>query len=391
LTEAGWQNWSGRVRTTPARLARPRDAADLAEAVRAAAGDGLAVKAVGATHSHSPVAATDGLLVDTSALSGLVSVDTRAMTATVGAGSLINSLGDDLLSAGVGLMNQGDIDVQSVAGACATATHGTGRALQNLSAAVVGAQLVTASGQLVSCSSTEHPDLWAVARTSLGAVGVLTEVTLAVRPAYRLHERLWREDTDAVLAHLDELVAATRHFELFWFGDGDWCACKSLDETDEAPGPVEGRRHERVDWSHRIFPSVRDERHTEMEYAVPAEAGPECFGEIRRLVLDHFAHVAWPVEYRTLAADDVWMSPAQGRDTVTISVHHDPPPADDRRYYRAAEEIFAAYDGRPHWGKVHFRPTQELARLHPCWEQWWAGRDSWDPDGRFLPADLTSS
>jgi len=391
LSQIGWQNWSGRVLTTPARLAQPHDAAELAEVVRAAAGDGLSIKAVGATHSHSPVATTDGLLVDTSGLAGLVSVDTGAMTATVGAGSLISSLGDDLLSAGVGLVNQGDIDVQSVAGACATATHGTGHALQSMSAALVGAQLVSGTGEVVSCSAGENPDLWAVARTSLGAVGLLTEVTLAVRPAYRLHERLWRQDTEAVLAQLDELVAATRHFEFFWFGAGDWCACKSLAETDEAPGPIEGRRHERVDWSHRIFPSLRDERHTEMEYAVPAEAGPECFGEIRRMLLDRFAEVAWPVEYRTLAKDDVWMSPAYGRETVTISVHHDPPPADDRRFFGAAEEVFAAYDGRPHWGKVHFRPPQELARLHTCWDQWWAVRDSWDPEGRFLPALFTST
>jgi FAD/FMN-containing dehydrogenase len=133
-----------------------------------------------------------------------------------------------------------------------------------------------------------------------------------------------------------------------------------------------------------VFPSERHDLHTEMEYAVPAEAGPACFDEVRRLVLDEFADVGWPLEYRTLAADDVWLSPAFHRPTVTISVHHDPPPADDRALFHAAEAVFRRYDGRPHWGKVHFRSAGELAGLYPRWDDWWRVRDECDPGGVFL-------
>ena len=345
---------------------------------------GAEVRVVGAAHSHSPVAATSGLLLDLSSLGGVRAVDPEAPTATICAGARICDVGDDLLAAGMGLLNQGDIDKQAIGGAVATGTHGTGATLTNFSATVEGAVVLTAAGEAVPCSAEERPDLFELGRLSLGAAGVVVDLTLRVAPAYRLHERLWREETATVMARLDELVAATRHFELFWFPDGDWCACKALDPTDAPPGPVAGERHQRVDWSHRVFPSERHDLHTEMEYAVPAEAGPACFDEIRRLVLDEFPDVGWPLEYRTLASDDVWLSPAFGRPTVTISVHHDPPPADDEPLFRAAESIFARYDGRPHWGKVHFRSGDELAGLYPRWDDWWRVRDEWDPTGVFL-------
>jgi FAD/FMN-containing dehydrogenase len=126
-----------------------------------------------------------------------------------------------------------------------------------------------------------------------------------------------------------------------------------------------------------------------MEYAIPAEQGPACFAELRVMIQHQFPQLTWPLEYRTLAADDLWLSPASHRPTVTISAHQDIT-LDDRPLFEACEAIFRHYDGRPHWGKVHYRTGDELAQMYPQYHQWWAVRDQVDPDGVFLTADLAA-
>jgi FAD/FMN-containing dehydrogenase len=120
-----------------------------------------------------------------------------------------------------------------------------------------------------------------------------------------------------------------------------------------------------------------------MEYSVPATEAPICMHAIRDLIRKHFAGLKWPVEYRTLAADDVWLSTAYERPTVTISVHQDVN-EDDEPYFRACEEIFKAFSGRPHWGKVQYLDGAALAARHPRWADWWNARDAVDPAQMFL-------
>ncbi len=404
-----WSNWSGRQQAKPTRITRPTEESELVAAVGLAAERGWTIRAVGASHSHSRVAAPDGLLVETDGWQGLVSVDDGAdgrRTATVRAGSRLWQLGEPLHHSGVGLLNQGDIDRQSVAGAVSTGTHGTGPTVGSFSTMVDGVRLVTAGGEVVDCDADREPDLYHLAQLSLGGVGLLSEVRLAVRPRYRLHERQWIAAPDEVLPDIDRLVAATRHFEFFWVPGRDLCACKSLDElpsSETEPGPAsmagDGRsgepipepeqlsKRERIGWSHQIFPSVRDDRHTEMEYSVPAADGPACFAELREMIGTRFPDLVWPLEYRTVAADDVSISTANGRPTVTISAHQDIG-EDDRALFEACEEIFRSYDGRPHWGKVHYLNGSELAELYPGYRRWWELRDRYDPDGLFVTEDL---
>lgn len=384
---AHWQNWSGRQTANPAEVARPVSEDDLVAAVGLAAERGVPLRAVGASHSHSRVAVTDGVLVETDHWQGLVSVDSENRRATIRSGTRIFQLGPLLFEHGLALRNQGDIDKQSIAGATATGTHGTGPTLQNFSAAVVDVRLVGANGTLLDLSPADP--LFAAARQGLGAFGLISEVTLGLRDAYRLHERLWSEAPDDVFARIDELIAATRHFEFFWVPEKDVCACKSLDETEAPPDPMEDNKLERIGWSHEIISSIRDDRHTEMEYSLPAEAGPACFGEIRRLIQSEFTDLEWPVEYRTLAPDDGWISTTAGQPTVTISVHQDIA-LDDRPLFQACEQVFLDFGGRPHWGKVHYRSGDDLAALYPRWTQWWDLRDVVDPEGVFLTPYLES-
>lgn len=382
-----WSNWSGKQCSTPEQVYKPTTEPELVQAVADAAAAGLPLRAVGASHSHSRVAATDGVLVELDGWQGVVATDVDAMTASVRSGTRIFQLGEPLHQAGMALVNQGDIDKQSVAGATATGTHGTGPKLQNMSNAVQAIRLVLASGELVDCTPETTPELFQVARHSLGAVGLVTEVTLGLRPSYRLHETMWIEGPEPIFERIDELVAATRHFEFFWMPDGDFCAAKTLAETELTE--LEGVKHQRVGWSHEIISSIRDDLHTEMEYAVPAKHGPACFLELRAMIQQDFADLTWPLEYRTLRSDDLWISAATGRETVTISVHQDIA-LDDAPLFAAAEAVFKRYDGRPHWGKAHNRSGAELADMYPKYAEWWRVRDAHDPDGLFVTPYLAS-
>jgi FAD/FMN-containing dehydrogenase len=391
---ATWMNWSSSARALDADLRFVRSVDDLQATIVEAASQGRHVRTAGAGHSHFPLVPTDGVIVDLSGLNGVTEVrdaDGPAPVAVVRAGTPIAALGRPLHDAGVALANQGDIDRQTIAGATATGTHGTGRTLPNLSASVVGLSVVTADGELVrlAADAGDRADTFAAARLGLGAFGVVTEVELAVVPAYRLAERAWRLTYDEVRTRTVPSAAEHRHFEFFWYPRGDLAVAKAIDITDapaEYPVAPEGRR---VAWSYEVLPNHRPHLHTEMEFAVPIESSLECLDEIRALLVDVFTDVRWPVEYRTVAADDVWLSQADGRDVATISVHEGVD-TDPSAYFAACEAVFRRYDGRPHWGKVHGFDAEDLRNAHPRWDDWWRRRDGIDPDGVFLNDVLAS-
>lgn len=384
-----WHNWSGRLEAHPERVVFARSEGELSALARQAAAAGSTVRAAGAGHSHAPLVPCDGVVVDTSALAGVVGVDTAAQTARVRAGTPIHALGAALHAVGLALVNQGDIDRQAIAGACATGTHGTGATLRNLSAAVTGLRLVLASGDVVECSADQNAELWQAARLHLGAFGIVTELTLQLRGAYRLAERGWVAALDDLLPQVPELTAQARHFEFFWYPQDDRAVAKRIDETTADPVYPLADEGARVGWSYEVLPNHRPHRHTEMEYSVPAELGLDCLAALRTMIRRQFPELRWPVEYRTLAADDVWLSTAHQRETVTISVHQDIR-EDDEPYFRACEAIFLEFGGRPHWGKVHYLDGAALAARHPRWQAWWDARNGADPDGVFLNKFLRS-
>ena len=383
--DAEWRNWSGSVRCHPRRFEAPRSEAEVADLVRRAGRDGLAVRVVGTGHSFTPLCASDGVLVSLDGLTGIISVDRDAREATVWGGTTIHDLGPLLRAHGLAMETMGDIDRQTIAGAVSTGTHGTGRDFGSISTQVSGLVLVTAAGATVECSPTREPELFACARVALGALGVITRVRLRLWPAYRLHEKRWDWPVSRALTALPRMIGDNHHFEFFWNPQRDECAMKALNPTHRARGePAPG---ERIDWSDRIFPSERTFPFNEMEFAVPAAAGPECFREIRALMRERHPDVAWPVEYRTLAPDDIPLSPASGRDTVTISVHQ-AAALPFERFFGDVEAIFRSHEGRPHWGKIHTHGAAELARLYPAWTRFTAIRSRLDPGGRFLNAHL---
>ncbi len=409
-----WTNWSGSVTCTPQMLAKPSSEGELCNLIGQANHDHATVRVVGTGHSFMPLCATDGLLLSLDNLQGIV--DTSSPTTdgevTLWAGTKLHQLGDLLWARGLSLANMGDIDRQALAGAVSTGTHGTGRTLGNLATQVVKLRLITANGEILECSPTQEAAIFNAAQVSLGALGVLSQVTLRCLPAYHLHERTWVAPFDECLAGLDEQIQTNRHFEFFWAPQDDACAMKALNPVaGDAPPPdllgiepgVDGVARkggvpltgrlpryigdDRLDRNYRIFPSERNLKFNEIEFAVPATNGPDCLWELRQLMQQRYPEVVWPIEYRTLAADDIWLSPAYGRATVTISLHQ----AAELPYnpfFTDAEAIFRNHQGRPHWGKIHTHTAQELRGLYPQWDNFQQIRTQLDPHGRFLNPHL---
>ncbi len=384
-----WSNWSGRQTSKPRLLQFIRSEQDACAIAAHAGQSGNSIRVAGSGHSHSPLVPHDSIVVDASGLAGVIEVDLESSRVWVWAGSKIYSLGRPLHDSGLALKNQGDIDRQAIAGACATGTHGTGRNLQNLSASVVGARVALASGEMLDCSAEENPEGWQVARLNLGALGIVTRLQLQLREAYKLKESGFEESYSDLVPKTSELVGENDRFEFFWYPQTDLATVKVINETDDDPDYPLAEEGTRLAWNYEVLPSHRPHFHTEMEYSVPAEKGLECFAAIRDLLRNDFPDVAWPVEYRTVAEDDVWLSMAYGRPTVTISVHQDIR-EDETAYYQACEKIFLEFDGRPHWGKVNYLDGSQMAAIHPRWHDWWSVRDKYDPDSVFLNDYLNS-
>jgi len=382
-------NWAGNVRCEPRLRVAAASEAEVVAALRDAARAELGVRVAGSGHSFSPLVATDGLLLSLDGLAGIARHEPEQRRVWVRAGSTLHALGPALFGLGLAFENLGDVDVQVLGGALATGTHGTGRTLPNLSARVSGLRLLLADGSLLVLRAEDGAERLAAARVSLGALGVVTAARIDCVPAFRLHERVERLPIDACLAGLEGRIASHRHFEFFWYPTRDLAETKTLDPTELPPEAASGRKDERIGWSHEILPSVRELRFVEMEYAVPAEAGPACFRAVRERIRSHHPAVAWPVEYRSVRADDAWLSPAHARETVTLSLHQGAElPWQD--FFADVEPVLRAHGGRPHWGKRHSLDAAALAPLYPRFAAFQRLRAELDPGGRFLNPHLAA-
>jgi FAD-linked oxidoreductase len=417
-----WRNWGGNVSVRPARETTPASVDELAAAVRRAAEDGMPVKAVGTGHSFTSIASTDGLLIRPGLLTGIRHVDRAAGTVTVEAGTPLRRLNVALAREGLSLANMGDIMEQTVAGATSTGTHGTGRDSASVAAQIRGLELVTADGSVLTCSERENPDVFAAARIGLGALGVVTAITFAVEPVFLLTAREEPMPFDRVCAEFDQLHAENEHFEFYWFphtgstntkrnnrsagperpvprlkgwfedeflSNGVFQAANWVGRAVPASVPALARISSKAlsartytDIPYKVFTSPRRVRFVEMEYAVPREALVETLRELKAMVDRSPLRVSFPVEVRTAPADDITLSTASGRDSAYIAVHMFKG-TPYQGYFTAAERIFTAHEGRPHWGKIHTRDAEYLSRVYPRFEEFTALRDRLDPERRF--------
>jgi L-gulono-1,4-lactone dehydrogenase len=425
-----WRNWSGLEAARPTRTLEPGDTDAIVAAVEQARADRSTLKMVGTGHSFTGIAAPEHTMLRPTGLTGITNIDRDAMTVTALAGTQLKILNVHLERLGLSLHNMGDIAEQTLAGAVSTGTHGTGGVAAGLAAQLAGLELVTGTGDVVTATPEENPDVFDLARVGLGALGILASLTFKVEPLFVLEADERPATWDEILASYDELVDGNHHVDAYWFPHTDRMLIKTnnrLDVPVEEAEPLPrwrewldddllsntvfggltrvlnhvpraiprvnqlsaralgARTYSNV--AHRVFVTRRDVVFREMEYAVPRAAGMTALREARRAIESSGAKISFPVEIRCARADDVPLSTASGRDSVYLAfhVHRD---ADHTTYFRDVEAVMKAHEGRPHWGKLHTRTASDLAPAYPRFGDFLGLRDRLDPDRVFSNAYL---
>ena len=412
-----WRNWSGNLVAYPEGRYSPGSEYELLEYLKKS---GAPIRPVGAGHSFSPLVPTAGNLVVLDQLSGLIEYDRSKMQATFGAGTRLSDIGGSLDAIDQAMLNLPDIDRQTLAGATATATHGTGIGFTCLSGFVTALRLMTPRGDLIDLKAGD--EFFNAARVSLGSLGVITRMTIQNQAPYKLKANNSVQRIEDVLETFDETAAEHRHFEMFPLTHSNYALVLAIDETDE---PVDSPASESeeddgsgdvmaswatvpprermalidavaqqippsttVDHSYKVLSNIRNERFNEMEYSVPLDAGADCLREILRTIIDKEVDVVFPLEYRYVRRDDTWLSMSSGEeDHAAISIHR-AAGQDFEPYFNLIEPIFWKYGGRPHWGKIHSLGAKELSPLYPHFREFQKVRDEMDPDGQMLNRHL---
>jgi FAD-linked oxidoreductase len=405
-----WANWAGNESCHPREIAYPRSEDEVSEIIAAATRDRLPIRVVGAGHSFSPICPTDGVLISLDRMSGIVAADPAARRITLQPGTRIRELGDPLWDMGLCLKNQGDIDSQHIVGAISTATHGSGLRQQCFSATAKRFRVVLPSGEAINVAE-DTPELLAAMQVSLGLLGVITEVEVEVREVFALAERIEFWPLEEVLSRWEDEMSSRRHFSFFWmpaadspdrlfmdYPDGldmtdrsrvklyDELPATSLDER----GSVHAVRADRVDRPYRIYPDPDFQGEIvmrELEYMVPAEQGKDAFLALRNLVLTKYPGNKYPIEIRSIAADEASLSPFHRRDSVSVSIcgHKH---LGYREFLADVARVLDPFDPRPHWGKIHYMDRPRLERAFPEYGQFLSIRERLDPSGTFLGPQL---
>ncbi len=410
-----WRNWSGIQSAYPAARAAPASEDELASLLKSAAGP---IRPVGAGHSFMPLAVTDGTLLSLDRISGLIDHDPAALTARVRAGTRLGDLGPALAAIGQEMPNLPDINKQSVGGALGTATHGTGRGLKAIHGEVLSLRLATADGEILDCDATRNPEIFNAARVNLGAFGVVTEVTLRNQPLKRIHKRVEIRDFHDTCDDWPRLKAAHRNVEFYAIPFTGKAALITADVTDAAVLPrgpdtdasatmelktlrdlfgwsaplrqwvaqrmiTDVPPQDMIDDGWKLLSNDRPIRFNEMEYHFPEAAQIEVLKEVVAAIEAHRSDVFFPIEVRTIAPDDAWLSPFNRGPSGSVAVH---------AYYKddygflfdLVEPIFRRHGGRPHWGKLNSLRAADFAALYPLWSNAMAVRAHLDPTGKFL-------
>ncbi|WP_439488983.1 D-arabinono-1,4-lactone oxidase [Algoriphagus sp.] len=388
--EKKWQNWSGSVQFTPSEVEKPVDEEQVRQVIRRAKGEGKKVRVVGAGHSSVPLVVSDNIFMSLEKLKGIVKHSRSTNQVDMLPGTDIKEAGELLIQKNLSMHNTGDVDLQLIGGAFATGTHGSGIKLQNLSGMIVGCRLVDGNGEIHEIDQSDLPKLNA-AKVSLGALGVITQFTLQAEPAEKFVRQEFWARVDDCMENLDNLIGSNRMFDFYWYPRNDLVKLRLCNPTgDKVERPAYGvPAKEEEGWLYEILPQERDLKFEEMEYLLPFEAGPACFREIRKRIIDKHRHyVGWRVLYRTIAADDVYLSPSFSRDSVSMSILQNVD-LEYQSYFDDLEPIFRAHGGRPHWGKKHSLTAEEIRDMYPKWDDFMKLRRQLDPDNIFLNDYLT--
>ncbi|WP_300351126.1 D-arabinono-1,4-lactone oxidase [uncultured Alcanivorax sp.] len=412
-TAPAWQNWSGNQSANPANLVFATSESQLRQTLRDSSGT---IRPFGGSHSFSAVVPSDDTLVSLEALAGLRGQDSDIFT--YGGGTRLAMASAQANNLGYSFSNEPDINLQSLAGAIATSTHGTGSNLQSLSGQVESLRLILPDGEALSLTR-EDGDTFLAACCSIGALGVVSEIGFRLEPAYRLKERTWTLPLQEAMDFVEREKDNFRHIEFFAFPLGEQAIVKTMEITDD---PTDSSEREdsndllelvckvamRAGWltpnlqklvtlfvedstytgpAHKVFANRRTVRFNEMEYTVPAEDGIACLQEVCETIRKQDINVFFPIEFRYVAADDRLLSMYHDRPGASLSIHQYFA-QDYQPLFTAVEPILRRYAGRPHCGKLHTLGQRQLRELYPAFDRFQAVRRELDPQGRMLNQHL---
>ena len=416
-----WSNWAGNQLSKPVRIERPSSESEVVEIVLRAVAEHLRVKVVGSGHSFTGIAVPDEVMIDLAQMNRVVNVDHVGGVITVQAGIVLSDLNAYLESHKLSMPNLGDVTYQTLAGAVSTSTHGTGLQRTGLAAQIRAFKLVTASGEVLTCDPVQNAEIFHCGRVSLGALGVITEVTLNVVPAFNLRAVEQPMRISHVLDNFAQLIQENDFFEFYWVPHTKWALTKannvSMDAID-SPGrfatwynkmfmenhafgllcrvgrlfpklipklatilPSSGRV-EYVNVSHRIFSSKRLVKFYEMEYSITLDSLVPALREVMQMVEDRGFLISFPVEVRCTGSDDIPLSTSTGRRSAYIAVHMFKG-CEYTEYFAAVETILRKHEGRPHWGKIHNLDASDISSLYPEYQRFIEVRNQLDPEGVF--------
>lgn len=432
VADVNWKNWAGNQMATSSGVTHPRNSREVALLVVDAAERGFRLRPIGSGHSFSAIASPDGaqtVQVVLDRCAELVSLDRSTGLVTVQAGMTLRRLNRLLAETGLALPNLGKIEEQTVAGAISTGTHGTGARFGSIATQVRGLEIVCGDGEVVTCSTSERADLFAAARVGLGALGVITTVTLQAEPLFAVRAEEGPMRLDVLLESFDELAATVDYVECYWFPHTRWTHVKRHTRQSMRDGlaplpPIRRwwddellsssmframvaagrlvpkmiqplakvssralRRRTFTDLPFKTFTSPRPIRFKEMEYGVPREALLDVFRELVSAVRQSDLSVSLPVQLRVAAADDIPLSTASGWDVGYVAVHVDHRTPHER-YFDLVEVIMKDAGGRPHWGKLHSLDAADLRERYPRFDEFLEIRAKADPHGIFANAYL---
>lgn len=421
---AKWRNWARTEESRPVLEVAPRTIDQVVLAIQRARETGHVLKPIGASHSFTAIGATDGVRLSMEGLRGLVDVDLERGRVTLWGGTHLWELPSILDPLGLALENMGDVDRQTITGATSTGTHGTGLGFGGISTQIVGATLITGTGEILDINENQNSELLPAIALGLGALGVIVTVTIQCVPRFLLRAVEAPAPFEEILESYEDRNRAADHFEFYWFPHTESTRTKTntrlpIDSGANPLGkvakfvdeevvnnvmlgavvgferfvpsttPTINRTIETVsssrdysDVSYRVFITNRRVRFREMEYALPLDAVPNALRELRAMIDRKGYRISFPVEVRAAAADNLLLSTAHGRESGYIAVHRywrDP----DHEYFREAEAILKAHDGRPHWGKMHTRDADSLRATYPKFDEFVAVRNRLDPDRVF--------
>ncbi|NJW53282.1 D-arabinono-1,4-lactone oxidase [Salinimicrobium oceani] len=380
-----FKNWSGSMAFTPGEIVTPEGEEQVCDLVKKACKEGKKVRVVGAGHSSSPLVRTDDYLLSLEHFSGVEDPDLENHTATVVAGMTVKEAGKDLFRYGLAMHNTGDVDVQTLAGAIGTGTHGTGVELANLSTMLWGVKMVTGTGDIVELNKKNNEEDMKALQVSMGSCGIFLKMQLQLEPAYHLYRKEYCVSLKDCLDHFEDLKK-NRNFDFYWYPRTDLCKIRIMNtQEEEMPRIPYGTLDlEKEGPGHEILPRSRHLKFDEMEYVLPKERAIDCFLEVRKEVKENFRReVAWRILVRTIKEDNAYLSPMSGRESVTISLHHNAG-LSFWQYFKAIEPVFLKYGGRPHWGKKFTLKAQQLKDMYPNWAKFQQVRKKYDPENTFL-------